>query len=102
MGCHFLLQGIFPTQESNPCLLHYRQSLYRLSYESRRNPPENPDGSGLTPDFSAVSGLAFIYLEDPLNSSAPRVHSNVIMMIVSKCLYHFHFFQIVKNFHYEK
>ena len=21
MGCHFLLQGIFPTQESNPCLL---------------------------------------------------------------------------------
>ena len=21
-GCHFLLQGIFPTQESNPCLLH--------------------------------------------------------------------------------
>ena len=22
MICHFLLQGIFPTQESNPCLLH--------------------------------------------------------------------------------
>ena len=22
MGCHFLLQGIFPTQGSNPCLLH--------------------------------------------------------------------------------
>ena len=21
MGCHALLQGIFPTQESNPCLL---------------------------------------------------------------------------------
>ena len=21
VGCHFLLQGIFPTQESNPCLL---------------------------------------------------------------------------------
>ena len=25
--------GIFPTQESNPCLLHCRQILYRLSYE---------------------------------------------------------------------
>ena len=28
MGCHFLLQGIFPTQGSNPhllCLLHCRQ-----------------------------------------------------------------------------
>ena len=28
MGCHFLLQGIFPTQESNPCLLHCRWILY--------------------------------------------------------------------------
>ena len=33
MGCHFLLQGIFPTQGSNPGLLHCRQSLYRLSYK---------------------------------------------------------------------
>ena len=33
MGCHFLLQGIFLTQESNPGLLHYRQILYQLSYE---------------------------------------------------------------------
>ena len=30
-GCHFLLQGIFPTQGSNApllCLLHFRQTLY--------------------------------------------------------------------------
>ena len=33
VDCHFLLQGIFLTQESNPGLLHYRQILYRLSYE---------------------------------------------------------------------
>jgi len=26
--CHFLLQGIFPTQGSNPCLLFDRQILY--------------------------------------------------------------------------
>ena len=31
--CHFLLQGIFPTQEYNPGLLHCGQILYRLSYE---------------------------------------------------------------------
>ena len=31
--CHFLLQGIFPTQESNLGLLHCRQILYQLSYE---------------------------------------------------------------------
>ena len=28
MGCHSLLQGIFPTQELNPGLLHCRQILY--------------------------------------------------------------------------
>ena len=33
VGCHFLLQGIFPIQESNRSLLHYRQILYWLSYE---------------------------------------------------------------------
>ena len=27
-----LLQGIFPTQESNRCLLHYRRILYQLNY----------------------------------------------------------------------
>ena len=32
-SCHFLLQGIFPTQGSNPCLLHCRQILYQLSYK---------------------------------------------------------------------
>ena len=30
-GCHALLQGIFPTQGSNPGLPHCRQILYRLS-----------------------------------------------------------------------
>ena len=30
VGCHFLLQGIFPTQRSNPGLLHYRKTFYRL------------------------------------------------------------------------
>ena len=34
VGCHALLQGIFPTQGSNPCLpwlLHYRQILCHLA-----------------------------------------------------------------------
>ena len=33
VGCHFLLQGIFPTQESNPGLPHCRQVLHRLSHQ---------------------------------------------------------------------
>ena len=39
MGCYFLLQGIFLTQDSNLGLLHYRQILYQLSYEG--NPELN-------------------------------------------------------------
>ena len=31
--CHFLLQGIFPTQGSNPGLPHCRKTLYRLSHQ---------------------------------------------------------------------
>ena len=34
MGCHFLLQEIFPTQGLNPGLPHCRQTLYRLSYQA--------------------------------------------------------------------
>ena len=33
MGCLSLLQGIFPTQGSNPGLLHCRQILYQLSHQ---------------------------------------------------------------------
>ena len=33
VGCHFLLQGIFLTQESNPGLPHCRQILYHLSHQ---------------------------------------------------------------------
>ena len=33
VGCHFLLQRIFPTQGSNPGLPHCRQMLYRLSHQ---------------------------------------------------------------------
>ena len=33
VGCHFLLQGIFPTQGSNRGLSHCRQTLYRLSHQ---------------------------------------------------------------------
>ena len=40
VGCHALLQGIFPTQGSNPHLLHCRQILYHLSHQG------SPNGTG--------------------------------------------------------
>ena len=39
VGCHFLLQGMFPTQGSNQGLLHRRQTLYYLS--PRGSPKQN-------------------------------------------------------------
>ena len=41
MVCHFLLQGIFPTQGLNLDLLHCRQILYQLSYQGN-----NDEGTG--------------------------------------------------------
>ena len=37
VGCHALLQGIFPTQELNPGLPHCRQTLYHLSHQGSTN-----------------------------------------------------------------
>ena len=36
MGCHFLLQGIFPTQGSNRVLPPCRQTLYPLSHQETK------------------------------------------------------------------
>ena len=36
VGCHALLQGISPTQGSNPGLWHCRRSLYHLSHQEAR------------------------------------------------------------------
>ena len=37
VGCHALLQGIFPTQESNAGLLRCRQIIYCLSHQGNQN-----------------------------------------------------------------
>ena len=40
VGCHFLLQGIFSTQGSNPGLPHCRQTLYHLSHQGSWGGPK--------------------------------------------------------------
>ena len=37
VGCHALLQGIFPTQGLNPGVPHFRQILYQLSHRGSPN-----------------------------------------------------------------
>ena len=48
VGCHALLQGIFPTQGSNLGLLHCRQILYHLSHQG------SPDVCNHTYEFIHV------------------------------------------------
>ena len=47
VGCCTLLQGIFPTQGSNPGLLHCRQILYHLSYQDAKESTCNVGDPGL-------------------------------------------------------
>ena len=54
VGC--LLQGIFPTQRSNPGLLHCRQILYRLSHQ------EAPSWHSITDSNSLQMGIGGLEL----------------------------------------
>ena len=44
VGFHFLLQGIFPTQGSNPGLPHCGQILYQLSHQGSTQVKILPSG----------------------------------------------------------
>ena len=62
VGSLSLLQGTFPTQGSNPGLLHYRQILYQLSYQG------NPCSLAAA---AAKSLLSCLILCDPVDCSPP-------------------------------
>ena len=48
VGCHTLLQGILPTEGSNPGLLHCSQILYHLSHQGDSEPPGKPTKNSIT------------------------------------------------------
>ena len=51
VGSLYLLQGIFPTQESNWGLLHCKRILYQLSYEG-------------SPDYTSIKKKKKVKLEE--------------------------------------
>ena len=68
MGCHSVLQGVFLTQGSNPCLLHCRQIPYHLNHQ----------GSSV---------LCFLYVLWPFSLAACKVSvafSSLTMMCASE------------------
>ena len=58
VGCHSLVQGIFPTQRSNLGLLHYRQILYGQTERKPLPSEENP-----TNHFNQLSFLSCVSLK---------------------------------------
>ena len=55
VGCHFLLQGIFPTQGLNPCILHWQEDSLPLSH------PGSPFS-----EWQALSNVFFELIRDIL------------------------------------
>ena len=54
VGCHTLLQVIFPTQGLNPGLPHCRQILYRLSHQGSKPGKRGPGWLGLGKTIHAM------------------------------------------------
>ena len=86
VGCHSPLQGIFPTQRLNTCLLNSRQTLYHLCFQRAsqvgrvvKRPPANAGdlrdaglipGLGKTPGGGHGNPLQYSCLENPMDRGA--------------------------------
>ena len=69
--CHVLLQGIFPTQESNWGLLHCRQILYQLGYQGS---PSGPITSWQIDGETMETVTDFIYLGSKITADGDCNH----------------------------
>ena len=69
MGCHALLQGIFPTQGSYPGLLHCRQILYQLSHQG------SPHSVYKLPKSLACSELSLYGTESKTKAQMAKRHT---------------------------
>ena len=67
--CHFLLQRIFPTQGSSPCLLRGRQIYHWVTWESHSSQPSTQKRNPLIP-VSSVKPLW--HTKHTRVSAAPR------------------------------
>ena len=78
LGCHFLLQGIFPTQGSNPCLLQRETDFLPLHHLGKpRRPMKTNDSaqkpSGKEKEFFLIQ--PFILFSAPLADWMRSTHT---------------------------
>ena len=72
VGCHAFLQGIFPTQGSNPGLPHFRRILYHLSHQGRPKGlklslKQNPEALTYVITMNLPTSLSQMYLRPLTN-----------------------------------
>ena len=89
MGCHFLLQGIFPTHGLNPGLPHCRRILYQLSYKGSPGPPGNSQDLPLFQ--KRISEMDSIALKFPYHDKASAMQTfskvNLHSVMMSVCVF---------------
>ena len=93
VGCHALLQGIFPTQGSNPGLLHCRRILYHLSHQGSPRILEWVTypffrGSSQPRDWTRVSSIAGGFLTSWATREAPKTEYILSIMNYSELKKH--------------
>ena len=71
MGCDFLLQGIFPTEELNPCLLHWQEDSLLLS------PLESP--------YCIAQGTILSILKQPIREKNLKKTDTYVFINESLC-----------------
>ena len=86
VGCHFLLQGIFPTQGLNVGLLHCRQILYFLSQQGWAVTCQAPLSIGFFP----ARILEWVVMPSYRGSSWPRdwTHFSCVSCIARRFFTH--------------
>ena len=80
VDCHFLLQGIFPSQGSNLGLPHCKQTLYRLSHQGS---PFGREGLG----FSLLKSRSDHFQYTPCSH---HTHSLITFLNFPECLQESH------------
>ena len=86
VSCHFLLQGIFLYQGSNPGLLHCRQISYHLSYQGSPASPKEAIIDGVSQTNWAQSPMAGICRTPPLGQALGNAGLNKCLDTPLLCL----------------
>ena len=71
VGCHFLHQGIVPTQGSNPGLLYCRQTFYHLSHNGVNNHNWS-DGTSMKTQKKEVQSASILVIQKASTCQAPN------------------------------